>query len=67
MSPYKLVYGKSCHLLVKLEYKAMWAMNNLKLDWNEAAEQQLTRLNELGKFHLKDYESSALYNEKMKK
>ena len=42
-------------------------MKKLKKDWNEAAEQQLNGLNELDEFHLKSYESSSLYKEKMKK
>ena len=42
-------------------------MKKLKMDWSTAAEQRLTGLNELDEFHLKAYESSALYKEKMKK
>ena len=51
MSPYQLVYGKSCNLPVELEHKAMWAMRKLKMNWNETAEQILNG------FRLNVYES----------
>ncbi|XP_075103704.1 uncharacterized protein LOC142178273 [Nicotiana tabacum] len=31
-SPFKLVYEKSCHLLVEIEHKAYWAIKMLNLD-----------------------------------
>ena len=67
MSPYQLVYGKACHFLVELDHKVLWAMNKLKMDWNEAVEQRRNGLNELDEFRLKAYESSVIYKEKMKK
>ena len=53
-------------MLVELEHKAKWAMKKLKMDWNEVVEQRLNGLNEVDEFHLKAYESSALYNENKK-
>nr|GFB38014.1 reverse transcriptase domain-containing protein [Tanacetum cinerariifolium] len=31
-TPYKLVYGKACHLLIKLEHKAYWALKQVNFD-----------------------------------
>ncbi|XP_009786486.1 uncharacterized protein [Nicotiana sylvestris] len=40
MSPYPLVFGYTFHFLVELEYKAMWALKKLNLDWDGAANLQ---------------------------
>ena len=42
---------------VELEYKAMWAIKKLKMDWNESVKKRLKWLNELDEFHLRAYES----------
>lgn len=36
MIPFKLVYGKACHLPVELEQKTLWALKEINADLDEA-------------------------------
>lgn len=32
MSPYILVYGKSCHISIELQHKTFWSIKNIKIN-----------------------------------
>ncbi|XP_070015897.1 uncharacterized protein [Nicotiana sylvestris] len=66
MSPYRLVFGKACHLPVKLENKAIWVLRKLNLEWDMTANLHVEQLNELDEFQFHAYSSSSLYKDKMK-
>nr|GFA76292.1 reverse transcriptase domain-containing protein [Tanacetum cinerariifolium] len=66
-TPYKLVYGKACHLLVELEHKAYWALKNAKFNLSIADDHQKVQLNELNELRDHAYENSLIYKEKTKK
>ena len=65
-TPFRLVHGKHCHLLVKLEHKAHWAVRTLNFDLKSVGEKRLLDLNEIDEIRLDAYESTVLYKKKTK-
>ncbi|GJX75380.1 reverse transcriptase domain-containing protein [Tanacetum coccineum] len=66
-TPYKLVYGKSCHLPIELERRAYWALKHVNFDLKTAGDHRKLQLNELNELHDQAYENSLIYKEKTKK
>nr|GEY84677.1 reverse transcriptase domain-containing protein [Tanacetum cinerariifolium] len=66
-TPYKLVYGKSCHLPIELERKAYWALKHANFDLNTTGDHRKLQLNELNELRDQAYENSLIYKERTKK
>nr|GEY97451.1 hypothetical protein [Tanacetum cinerariifolium] len=66
-TPYKLVHRKSCHLPIKLEHKAYWALKHVNFDLKTTGYHRKLQLNELNELRDQAYENSLIYKEKTKK
>lgn len=66
MSPFRLVYGKACHLPVELEHKAYWLIQKLNFEAKARGEKRFMKLNEMYEFKMDAYVYAKLYKERTK-
>ena len=60
ISPYRVVFGKACHLSVEIEQRVYWAVKGCNMTFDEVGMERKLQLQELEEISLEAYENSNI-------